>query len=108
MRHGMLSGHYGCDNRDGVGICRLGGVRFREVGARPSATASCRRLFHAVEGLRANEICAHNWVRSGGYKGECPNCGFEMFVYGMRCRSDCGSTVCYTCAHHQIPQRGWR
>ena len=74
----MLSGHYGCDNRDGVGICRLGGVRFREVGARPSATASCRRLFHAVEGLRANEICAHNWVRSGGYKGACPNCGFEI------------------------------
>ncbi|CAJ1966499.1 unnamed protein product [Cylindrotheca closterium] len=66
------------------------------------------RLRVAVAGLRQNEICAHNWVRSGGYKGLCPNCSFEMFAYGMRCSSDCGSTVCYTCAHHRIPQRGWR
>ena len=66
------------------------------------------RLQRAVAGLRQNEICIHEWTRSGGYKGECPNCGFEMWAYGMRCRSDCGSTVCYTCAHHRIPQRGWR
>lgn len=66
------------------------------------------RLRQAVAGLRANEICDHDWVRSQGYKGECPNCSFEMYAYGMRCRSDCGSTVCYTCAHHRIPQRGWR
>jgi IBR domain, a half RING-finger domain len=66
------------------------------------------RLQHAVAGLRANEICIHEWTRSGGYKGDCPNCGFTMYAYGMRCRSDCGSTVCYTCAHHRIPQRGWR
>ncbi|CAB9504007.1 Cullin-9 [Seminavis robusta] len=65
-------------------------------------------LRNAVEGLRANEVCIHDWRRSAGYKGDCPNCGYAMWVYGMRCASDCGSTVCYTCAHHRIPQRGWR
>jgi IBR domain, a half RING-finger domain len=66
------------------------------------------RLRYAVEGLRANEVCTHEWRRSGGYKGECPNCGYEMYCYGMVCISECESTVCYTCAHHRIPQRGWR
>ena len=66
------------------------------------------RLDRAIEGLRANEICDHSWVRSGGYKGDCPNCGFTMWAYGMHCRSDCGATVCYTCANHRIPRRGWR
>ena len=65
------------------------------------------RLQVALAGLRQNEVCEHDWVNSRGYKGECPNCSFEMFAYGMLCRSDCGSTVCYTCAHHRIPQRGW-
>ncbi|KAL3796863.1 hypothetical protein HJC23_008816 [Cyclotella cryptica] len=66
------------------------------------------RLQHAVAGLRSNEICVHEWTRSNGYKGDCVNCGFVMWAYGMRCRSDCGSTVCYTCAHHRIPRIGWR
>jgi hypothetical protein len=66
------------------------------------------RLREAMAGLRANEVCVHTWVHSSGYKGDCPNCGFTMWAYGMRCRSDCGSTVCYTCAHHRIPNRGWR
>ena len=66
------------------------------------------RLREAIVGLRANEVCVHVWSRSNGYKGDCPNCGFTMWAYGMRCRSDCGSTVCYTCAHHRIPNRGWR
>jgi hypothetical protein len=66
------------------------------------------RLARAVEGLRANEVCNHSWVRSGGYKGDCPNCDFTMWAYGMQCRSDCGATVCYTCANHRIPRRGWR
>jgi hypothetical protein len=66
------------------------------------------RLRFAVAGLRANEICDHDWVRIQGYHGECPNCSFEMYAYGMWCRSDCGATVCHTCAHHRIPQRGWR
>lgn len=66
------------------------------------------RLQHAVTGLRANEICTHEWTRSNGYKGECTNCGFTMWAYGMRCRPACASTVCYTCAHHSIPRRGWR
>eukprot|EP00526_Cylindrotheca_closterium_P005174 CAMPEP_0113643124 /NCGR_PEP_ID=MMETSP0017_2-20120614/22667_1 /TAXON_ID=2856 /ORGANISM="Cylindrotheca closterium" /LENGTH=639 /DNA_ID=CAMNT_0000554607 /DNA_START=658 /DNA_END=2574 /DNA_ORIENTATION=+ /assembly_acc=CAM_ASM_000147 len=61
----------------------------------------------AVVGLEANEICAHEWTRSNGYKGDCPNCWFTMYAYGMRCRSDCGSIVCYTCAHHRLPRRGW-
>jgi IBR domain, a half RING-finger domain len=67
-----------------------------------------QRLRHAVEGLRANEVCTHDWRRSGGYQGDCTNCGYTMYCYGMECRSECGSTVCYTCAHHRIPQRGWR
>jgi len=66
------------------------------------------RFDNAVRGLRANEVCNHRWVRSNGYKGGCPNCGFEMWAYGMRCTSECGSVVCYTCAHHRIPRRGWR
>jgi len=66
------------------------------------------RLQQAYAGLRANERCNHVWRRQGGYHGECENCRFEMFAYGMVCVSDCGSTVCYTCAHHRIPQRGWR
>jgi len=68
-----------------------------------------RRFVHAaMAGLRANEVCNHTWGRRDGYQGDCPNCGFEMNLYGMHCYSDCGSTVCYTCAHHRIPQRGWR
>lgn len=66
------------------------------------------RLREAMVGLRANEVCDHNWVRSQGRKGDCPNCGYFMWAYGMRCRSDCGATVCYTCAHHRIPKHGWR
>lgn len=66
------------------------------------------RLARAIEGLQANEICTHTWVRSEGDQGDCPNCGYAMWAYGMHCQSDCGSTVCYTCAHHRIPTRGWR
>lgn len=83
----------------------------QEEGAQGRAfpeVARQERLRRAVAGLRANEVCDHNWQRSNGYKGECPNCGYDMYCYGMVCRSDCGSTVCYTCAHHRIPQRGWR
>lgn len=66
------------------------------------------RLQQAYAGLRANERCNHEWRRREGYHGVCENCSFEMFAYGMVCASNCGSTVCYTCAHHRIPQRGWR
>ena len=43
------------------------------------------RLRRAMEGLRANEICDHEWERVDGYKGECPNCGWQMEHYGMEC-----------------------
>jgi hypothetical protein len=66
------------------------------------------RLHNAMAGLRLNEVCVHQWVRHQGYHGDCANCSFTMWAYGMRCRSDCESTVCYTCAHHRIPNRGWR
>lgn len=66
------------------------------------------RLGHAMEGLRQNEVCTHSWQVLRGHRGYCPNCHFYMYVYGMRCRSDCGSTVCYSCAYHRIPRRGWR
>lgn len=75
---------------------------------RLEAPVRLERLRAAVAGLQANEICVHEWTRSNGYKGDCPNCGFTMYAYGMRCRSDCGSTVCYTCAHHRLGRRGWR
>ena len=52
------------------------------------------RLQQAMAGLRANEICDHDWDRVGGYHGDCPNCDFEMNYYAMRCQADCGSTVC--------------
>lgn len=77
-------------------------------GGRMAEPVRMERLEHAMAGLRVNEICVHDWSRSNGYKGDCPQCGFTMWAYGMRCRSDCGSTVCYTCAHHRIPRRGWR
>ena len=68
-----------------------------------------REVFRrAIVGLQANETCNHHWIRNNGYKGDCPNCGFTMRAYGMHCTSNCGSTVCYTCARHRIPNRGWR
>lgn len=101
-----------CDLWDEERLLEAGELRVQQEEAQhgqalPEALRR-ERLEHAVAGLRANEICVHAWIRSGGYKGECPNCSFTMWAYGMRCRSDCGSTVCYTCAYHRIPQRGWR
>jgi IBR domain, a half RING-finger domain/SAM domain (Sterile alpha motif) len=64
-------------------------------------------LQREVDALANNETCHHQWSRQG-YSGYCERCNFELHVYGMQCRSGCGAMVCYTCAHHRIPQRGWR
>lgn len=64
------------------------------------------RLHHARRALQTHQFCDHEWRREN-LTGECERCGFDLWVYGMVCDGDCGSTVCYTCAHHRIPQRGW-
>jgi IBR domain, a half RING-finger domain/Zinc finger, C3HC4 type (RING finger) len=61
-----------------------------------------------IRALLTNEICTHIWRRQEGYHGECERCGYGLYMYGMVCRSDCGTSVCYTCAHHRIPSTGWR
>jgi len=65
------------------------------------------RMARAVAALRANETCQHEWGRRDGYHGECESCTFELHAYAMICGADCGSTVCYTCAHHRLPGYGW-
>lgn len=72
------------------------------------AAAREERVQRAVLALQENEGCDHEWVRRRGYLGECERCGYELNCYGMRCVSDCQSTVCYTCANFRIPRRGWR
>jgi IBR domain, a half RING-finger domain len=80
----------------------------QNVGNRVVAPQERARLVQReVNALANNESCRHQWSRQGHY-GECERCGFELHVYGMRCQSGCGAMVCYTCAHHRIPQRGWR
>lgn len=66
-----------------------------------------RYVQNAMDALRVNEVCNHQWERHN-LTGTCENCGYVLWVYGMVCQSECQSTVCYTCAHHRIPQRGWR
>ena len=61
-----------------------------------------------IRALLTNEICVHRWRRQEGYRGECERCGYGLYMYGMVCRSNCGTTVCYTCANHRIPSVGWR
>lgn len=61
-----------------------------------------------IRALLTNETCTHRWRRQDGYLGECERCGYGLYMYGMVCRSDCGTTVCYTCAHHRISATGWR
>ena len=75
--------------------------------ARP-AVAREERVRRAMHALRENEGCDHQWVRRYGYLGNCERCNYDLPCYGMRCESDCESTVCYTCAHFRIPARGWR
>ena len=72
------------------------------------ALARQERLNLAMDGLRQNEECYHDWHEISGYAGECERCGFEMNCYSMACRGGCGGRVCYTCAHHRIPAWGWR
>lgn len=62
---------------------------------------------HEIDALRENEQCLHNWERRN-LRGECESCGYDLWVYGMVCNRQCRSTVCYTCAHHRLPRRGWR
>ena len=72
------------------------------------AAARERQVQRHMMALRENEGCDHEFVRRRGYLGECERCGYELNCYGMRCVSDCQSTVCYTCATFRIPRRGWR
>lgn len=86
-------------------------VRGREQNA--GAVLPRRERQQAVARERAallcHEFCDHEWDRDYiNYASECERCGFDLYVYGMVCRSGCRSTVCYTCAHHRIPRRGWR
>lgn len=84
-------------------------VQAQEAHQRQVIPAPARRvqLEREMNALRANEDCEHNWTRRN-LRGECERCGYDLWAYGMVCRADCQSTVCYTCAHHRIPQRGWR
>jgi len=72
------------------------------------AVAREQHVQRAMLALRENEGCDHEWVRRRGYLGNCERCDYELNCYGMRCVSDCESTVCYTCANCRIPRRGWR
>lgn len=72
------------------------------------AAARQERVEQAMLALQENEGCDHEWVRRRGNLGNCERCGYDLPCYGMRCRSDCQSTVCYTCANFRIPRRGWR
>jgi hypothetical protein len=72
------------------------------------AAAREQHVQRAIRALQANEGCDHQWVRRRGYLGNCERCNYELNYYGMRCVSDCESTVCYTCANYRIPRRGWR
>ena len=72
------------------------------------AVAREQRVQRAIVALQENEGCNHEWVRRRGYLGDCERCGYELNCYGMRCISDCESTVCHTCANFRIPRRGWR
>lgn len=65
-----------------------------------------RRRDYAMEELQGHQHCDHEWRRQN-LTGECERCGYDLWAYGMVCQGGCGSTVCYTCAHHRIPQRGW-
>ena len=65
------------------------------------------RLQDVMQALRDNEVCRHEWLRTS-LTGECERCGFDLWVYGMVCIQTCSATVCYTCAQHRIPRRGWR
>jgi len=64
-------------------------------------------LNRAMEALETNETCHHEWNRQNHYGGECERCGYDLAIYGMICQGGCRSVVCYTCAHHRIPSRGW-
>ena len=72
------------------------------------AAAREQRVRRAMVALQENEGCDHQWVRRNGYLGNCERCNYDLYCYGMRCVSDCESTVCYTCANFRIPRRGWR
>ncbi|KAL7568734.1 hypothetical protein ACA910_021727 [Epithemia clementina (nom. ined.)] len=67
-----------------------------------------QRVQHEMRALRGNEGCFHQWTRTSMSGRECERCGFYLWVYGMVCHGGCGTTVCYTCAHHRIPRWGWR
>jgi IBR domain, a half RING-finger domain/SAM domain (Sterile alpha motif)/Zinc finger, C3HC4 type (RING finger) len=67
-----------------------------------------RRVQVEMNALEHNEQCAHQWVRRNMRHRECERCSFYLWSYGMVCHGGCRSVVCYTCAHHRIPQRGWR
>lgn len=80
-----------------------------EMQQRPIPVAARQqRVRQAMQALRENEGCLHNWVRRNGRLGDCERCGYFLPCYGMVCTSDCESTVCFTCASYRIPRRGWR
>ena len=85
-------------------------VEAQEVAMQQPISARARevRVQQAMRALRENEGCCHQWVRRNGYLGECERCGYDLPCYGMRCVSDCESTVCYTCANFRIPRTGLR
>jgi len=73
------------------------------------AAAREQHVQRAIHALQANEGCVISG--SGGEAilvHNCERCNYELNYYGMRCVSDCESTVCYTCANYRIPRRGWR
>jgi hypothetical protein len=66
------------------------------------------RLFRReVDALENHEVCTHVWRRQN-LTGECERCQFALWMYGMVCHGGCRATVCYTCAQHRLPRRGWR
>eukprot|EP00934_Nitzschia_sp_Nitz4_P007274 Nitzschia sp. Nitz4//scaffold247_size31676//22229//23767//NITZ4_007931-RA/size31676-processed-gene-0.20-mRNA-1//-1//CDS//3329543958//7264//frame0 len=78
------------------------------LGAARQGVVPREQLHRAMRGLRTHENCKHRWVHRRGNFGDCAKCMFTLETYGMKCVSDCGYVVCFTCARHRLPRRGWR
>lgn len=82
-------------------------ARVNRQGVAMAPRVRLQRVREEMNALRTNEECLHEWTRQD-LVGECERCGYDLWMYGMVCEGGCNSTVCYTCAHHRIPSRGWR
>ena len=94
------------DNLRAAGEQRVAGME-RNLGHVIEPLERRRAVHREMRRLNANETCPHEWVKDDCVSGSCARCSFELNCYGMRCEGECGSIVCYTCAHHRLPAYGW-